>query len=231
MARISASESESNATQLSPQAHKRLSEELQDLTTRGRVEIARIIETARELGDLKENGDYHAAKEEQGKMEARIRQLEHLLEKAEISEQLGDAGMDGSNTSDTGTSRTSTSKTGTSKTTATKAAKNTKNTKNTENTKNTRDSLTKTAKSATKNSIQVGSVITLLHEDEDEAETYLLASVEEEIDGYDLLSPKSPLGVALLGAKPGDVVSYEVPQGRPPNNVFKVEVKSISQPA
>ena len=59
-----------------------MSAELEDLTTRGRVEIARIIETARELGDLKENGDYHAAKEEQGKMEGRIRHLENLLEKA-----------------------------------------------------------------------------------------------------------------------------------------------------
>ena len=46
-----------------------------DLTTRGRIEIARKIESARELGDLSENGDYHAAKEEQGKMEGRIRHL------------------------------------------------------------------------------------------------------------------------------------------------------------
>ena len=87
MARISSSSQESAAeTQLSQEAFDRLSEELRDLTTRGRVEIAQIIETARELGDLKENGDYHAAKEEQGKMEARIRQLEHLLSKAVVSE-------------------------------------------------------------------------------------------------------------------------------------------------
>ena len=71
---------------LSRGAFERLQEELTDLTTRGRVEIARKIETARELGDLSENGDYHAAKEEQGKMEGRIRHIEALLDRAEIVE-------------------------------------------------------------------------------------------------------------------------------------------------
>ncbi len=69
---------------LSQAAYDRLTAELDDLTTRGRVEIARKIEAARELGDLSENGDYHAAKEEQGKMEGRIRQLSVMLENAEI---------------------------------------------------------------------------------------------------------------------------------------------------
>ncbi|HKA84586.1 MAG TPA: transcription elongation factor GreA [Acidimicrobiales bacterium] len=69
---------------LSQAAYDRLQAEYQDLTTRGRVEIARKIEAARELGDLSENGDYHAAKEEQGKMEGRIRQLSAMLENAEI---------------------------------------------------------------------------------------------------------------------------------------------------
>jgi transcription elongation factor GreA len=71
---------------LSQAAYDRLQEEFQELSTRGRVEIARKIEAARELGDLSENGDYHAAKEEQGKMEARIRHLEALLKNAEIVE-------------------------------------------------------------------------------------------------------------------------------------------------
>src|SRR3954452_11528424 len=69
---------------LSPEAHQRLSEELEDLTTRGRVEVAGRIEAARALGDLKENGDYHAAKDDQGKMEARIRQIEAMLKNATI---------------------------------------------------------------------------------------------------------------------------------------------------
>jgi transcription elongation factor GreA len=74
---------------LSQGAYDRLKAEHDDLTTRGRVEIARKIEAARELGDLSENGDYHAAKEEQGKMEGRIRHIAALLESAEIVESEG----------------------------------------------------------------------------------------------------------------------------------------------
>ncbi len=71
-------------THLSRETHDRLQAELEDLTTRGRVEIARAIEAARALGDLSENGDYHAAKDSQGKMEARIRQLQQVLMDAVI---------------------------------------------------------------------------------------------------------------------------------------------------
>ena len=78
-------------TQLSQAAFDRLQAEYDDLTTRGRIDIARKIETARELGDLSENGDYHAAKEEQGKMEGRIRHLAALINNAEIVESGGDS--------------------------------------------------------------------------------------------------------------------------------------------
>ncbi|HLY83305.1 MAG TPA: transcription elongation factor GreA [Acidimicrobiales bacterium] len=73
---------------------ERLQAELEDLTTRGRVEIARAIEAARALGDLSENGDYHAAKDSQGKMESRIRQLEGIVNNAVIvdSETAGASG-------------------------------------------------------------------------------------------------------------------------------------------
>jgi transcription elongation factor GreA len=71
-------------TQLTQDTYDRLQAELEDLTTRGRVEIAAQIETARALGDLKENGDYHAAKDAQGKMESRIRMLERMLKTATI---------------------------------------------------------------------------------------------------------------------------------------------------
>ena len=74
---------------LSKAAYDRLTAEHDELTTRGRVEIARKIEAARELGDLSENGDYHAAKEEQGKMEGRIAHLVFMLENAEIVEADG----------------------------------------------------------------------------------------------------------------------------------------------
>ena len=65
-------------------AYDRLQAEFHDLTTRGRIEVADKIERAREEGDLKENAGYHAAKDEQGHMEGRIRQLEHMLENSEI---------------------------------------------------------------------------------------------------------------------------------------------------
>ena len=71
---------------LSQAAYDRLAAEHEDLTTRGRIEIARKIEAARELGDLSENGDYHAAKDEQGQMEGRIRHLAAMLDDAEIVE-------------------------------------------------------------------------------------------------------------------------------------------------
>ncbi|HXZ82803.1 MAG TPA: transcription elongation factor GreA [Acidimicrobiales bacterium] len=81
-------------THLSPETHARLVAELEDLTTRGRIEIARAIEAARALGDLSENGDYHAAKDAQGKMESRIRQLQEMLSTAVIVE--SSPGSDGS---------------------------------------------------------------------------------------------------------------------------------------
>ena len=73
-----------DAHHLSQAAHDRLSAELQELTTRGRIEIADKIEAARKLGDLSENGDYHAAKEAQGLMEERILHLSKILLDAEI---------------------------------------------------------------------------------------------------------------------------------------------------
>jgi len=74
---------------LSQAAYDRLAAELEELTTVGRVDIARKIQSARELGDLSENGDYHAAKEEQGKMEGRIRHLEAMIKNAQIVEVAG----------------------------------------------------------------------------------------------------------------------------------------------
>ncbi|MDZ7675770.1 MAG: transcription elongation factor GreA [Acidimicrobiales bacterium] len=66
--------------ELTQAAYDRLKAEYVDLTTNKKIEIARKIEAARELGDLSENGDYHAAKEEQGKMAGRIAHLNAILE-------------------------------------------------------------------------------------------------------------------------------------------------------
>jgi transcription elongation factor GreA len=147
---------------LSRAAHDRLQAELDDLTTRGRVEIARKIEAARELGDLSENGDYQAAKEEQGKMEGRIRQLTAVLRDVEIVE------------------------------------------------------------STNSDHVETGSVVELRYEGEDDTERYLVGSIEERRGDVQVVSPGSPLGSALLGARPGDTVEYEAPSGP-----LKVEVVSI----
>jgi transcription elongation factor GreA len=73
-------------TWLTQEAFDRLAAELEHLLTFGRTDIARRIGEAREEGDLKENGGYHAAKEEQGKIEARIYRLERILESAVVGE-------------------------------------------------------------------------------------------------------------------------------------------------
>ena len=80
-------------TWLTQEAADRLTHELRELETTGRSEVVKKIEAARAEGDLKENGGYHAAREEQGKLEARIRQLRALLENAEIGTPKGEAGL------------------------------------------------------------------------------------------------------------------------------------------
>nr|WP_213814129.1 transcription elongation factor GreA [Glaciihabitans sp. dw_435] len=78
--------SDTSVTWLTQDAFDRLSAELEQLSGAGRIEIAKKIEIAREEGDLKENGGYHAAKEEQGKIEARIRVLTQLLRHATVGD-------------------------------------------------------------------------------------------------------------------------------------------------
>lgn len=71
---------------LTQEAHDRLQAELKDLQGPRRAEVVRRIEAARAEGDLKENGGYHAAREEQGKLELRIRQLTQLLQTAVVGD-------------------------------------------------------------------------------------------------------------------------------------------------
>lgn len=84
---------DTTVTWLTQEAFDRLAAELEELSTHGREEIAKRIEAAREEGDLKENGGYHAAKDEQGKQEARIRQLTELLRHAEVGEAPESSGV------------------------------------------------------------------------------------------------------------------------------------------
>lgn len=75
-----------SASYLTKESYERLQAELSQLSGPGRTEIAKRIEAAREEGDLRENGGYHAAKEEQGKAEARIRYLQQLLDNSYVGE-------------------------------------------------------------------------------------------------------------------------------------------------
>ena len=76
---------------LTLEAYLRLKAELENLTTDGRLRLAERLKHARELGDIRENAEYDAAKNEQGLMEARIRQLERMLRDPEIIEAAEDA--------------------------------------------------------------------------------------------------------------------------------------------
>lgn len=136
--------------ELSRGTYERLRSELGELTGEGRIEIAHKIEAARALGDLSENGDYHAAKEEQGKMEARIRQITGVLLDAVVID----------------------------------------------------------ASAAT--SVVVGAVVALRFEGDTDVERFLVGSIEEHHDDLEVLSPKSPLGQAVMGATAGEHRTYEV---------------------
>ncbi|MFE3074210.1 transcription elongation factor GreA [Streptomyces sp. NPDC059247] len=82
-----------NVTWLTQEAYNKLKDELEYLSGPARTEIAAKIAAAREEGDLRENGGYHAAKEEQGKQELRVRQLTQLLQHAKVGESPADDGI------------------------------------------------------------------------------------------------------------------------------------------
>jgi transcription elongation factor GreA len=137
---------------LSPQAYARLQQELEERSTTRRRDLSLWIERAREHGDLKENADYHAAKDEHGLNEARIRQLEQMLKEAVVVEaSSGDV-------------------------------------------------------------VEPGTLVELRYEGDDDVMTYLVGSIEERHDTYDMLSTNSPLGQALLGKEPGATVTYQGPK-------------------
>ncbi len=152
---------EVKGTLLTSAALLKLQDELEYLTTIGRDEVVARIAEARSHGDLKENSEYDTAKNDQGLMEARIRQLKHIIDHAEVLE-VGDSDV-----------------------------------------------------------VMVGSVATVIDDDGDEVEFFIAAS-ENKVPGLLLASPDSPLGAALLGARPGDDVDYEAPGG-----TFTYHVKTI----
>jgi transcription elongation factor GreA len=147
---------------LSQQAYDRLQEELTERSGPRRKEISLWIERAREHGDIKENADYDAAKNEQGHNEARVRQLEEILRTAIVVE--GPSG----------------------------------------------------------DVVAPGTVVEVKMDGDDDTISYLVGSIEERSDEFEVLSTSSPLGQALLDHGPGDTVSYEGPR-----RAFAVEIVSV----
>jgi transcription elongation factor GreA len=90
---VTQASSEPNTIWLTQDAYDKLQAELENLKGPVRSEIVARISAARDEGDLKENGGYHAAREEQGKTEGRIRQLEDMLRRAQVGETPADDGI------------------------------------------------------------------------------------------------------------------------------------------
>ncbi|MFL6297147.1 MAG: transcription elongation factor GreA [Actinomycetes bacterium] len=154
--------SERGVTYLTPEAYERLSSELNELKTEGRERVSQAIGTAREHGDIRENADYDAAKNEQGHNEARVRQLEEILRTAQVVEgQSGDV-------------------------------------------------------------VAPGTIVEVKVEGDDDTTSYLVGSIEERSEEFEVLSTSSPLGQALLDHRPGETVSYEGPR-----RAFAVEIVSV----
>jgi transcription elongation factor GreA len=139
---------------LTQEAYDKKSHELAELRGPVRADIVSRISAARDEGDLKENGGYHAAREELAKLEGRVAQLEQMLEKAEV----GQAADDGT--------------------------------------------------------ISPGFKVSYRFEGDDDVETFLLGAREMADDDIQVFSPQSPLGSALIGARIGDTVSYQAPNGK-----------------
>ncbi len=85
------SETATHTIWLTQEAYDKLSGELEHLSGAGRAEVSQKIARAREEGDLRENGGYHAAREEQGVQEARIRQLTDMLRRAQVGDSPANA--------------------------------------------------------------------------------------------------------------------------------------------
>jgi transcription elongation factor GreA len=149
---------------LTQNAYERLQVEREYLEGEGRQKVIDAIAAARSHGDLSENAEYHAAREQQGMQEARLRQVVQMLENVEIIE-AEDDGV-----------------------------------------------------------IGPGKLVTIKHRGDEEAETYLLG-LREEKGEYDVLTPDSPLGQALVGRGAGEIVTAQVPAGE-----LVVEIVEVRAP-
>lgn len=148
---------------LTAEGYAELEEELNDLRVNKRAENVQAIKEARSHGDLSENSEYDAARDEQAKIEARIQELEFKLEHATIIDNKD------------------------------------------------------------KSTVNVGSEVTVIYEDDNEEDTYYIVGSLESDPFENKISNESPIGAALIGKKKGDVVSVEGPNGS-----YNVKIKEIA---
>ena len=138
-----------------------LENELNELKNVRRPQIIQAIKEARALGDLSENADYDAARDEQAQVESRIKELEYKLEHSEIIE------------------------------------------------------------NKKKNQVSLGSTVVIKYDDGEEDEYMIVGSLEAD-PFNNRISNESPIGVAVMGKKQGDVVSVTSPNGS-----YEVTIKEI----
>ncbi len=143
---------------------KKLEEELQELKVVRRKEVAQKIKEAREQGDLSENAEYDAAKDEQRDIEARIEEIEKILKNAEVADD----------------------------------------------------------DSANKGTVNLGCTVKVLDIEYDEEIDFKLVGSTEAKSLENKISNESPLGRALIGKKPGDLVIVETPSGEMNYKILKV---------
>lgn len=148
---------------LTAEGEAKLKAELEELTGPRRQELSKRLRSAIQMGDLSENADYHKAKEDQGFLEGRIKEIDAILRNAVIIEKSGNPGI-----------------------------------------------------------VAIGSVITI-QEDAFDPETYHLVGPAEADPRKGRISHESPIGLAVMDKKVGDIAEAETPSGKINFKILKIE--------
>lgn len=148
---------------LTANGYLELENKLNDLKLNRRPEIIKALKEARALGDLSENADYDAARNEQAQVESKIKEIEYMLEHAKIITE------------------------------------------------------------GEKNHVDLGTTVTISYLEDNEKENYKIVGSLEADPLNNKISNESPIGVAIMGKKVGDVISVESPNG-----AYEVKIVNIA---
>lgn len=150
---------------LTSEGYLELETELNYLKTDKKNEVLNSLKEARALGDLSENAEYDSAREEQAKLEARIKEVEYILEHATI---IDDAQTE-------------------------------------------------------KDKVTIGSTVSLQYDGDDEVEEYRIVGSQEADPFNNKISNESPIAMAILGKKVGDMAEVDSPNG-----TYKVKIVKVA---